>query len=218
MRVCAQTFESELGVDALETLKVVLQEDLREGLHVEIGTAAGGTLKELLRLYADEPVKPNFLVIDPMTYFPEQLKIVKDNISTVSYPDERVEFMISKGGEAFDKFRLGDVCPISFLLIDGSHKIKYVTQDAQWLDFVEIGGVVCFDDYQAGFQGVDWVVDQVVNSSKCFERIAYAGRLLILRKIADKQTPIVMRRHMVMAALLHPFLQIVQSLRKRLRN
>ncbi len=114
----------------------------------------------------------------------------------------------------FDKFRVGGVHPISFLLIDGSHKIKYVTQDAQWLEFVEIGGVVCFDDYQAGFQGVDWVVDKVVNSSKCFERIAYAGRLLILRKIAEKQTPIVTRRHMIMAALLHPLLQISQSLRK----
>ncbi len=60
MRACAQTFESELGTEALETLKAVLKRDLRKGLHVEIGTAAGGTLKELLSLYAGESVKPNF--------------------------------------------------------------------------------------------------------------------------------------------------------------
>src|SRR6056297_2502919 len=63
--------ESERGL-----IRRVLSEANLSGRHLEIGTAAGGTLKEMIGVYADRETCPQFVVIDPFTYFDDQLKKV----------------------------------------------------------------------------------------------------------------------------------------------
>ena len=216
MRACAETFESELGLDALEALKRTIKTSDLKGLHVEIGTAAGGTIREIISSYEDELDCPDFLVVDPMNYFPNQLETVRKNISGL-HAAGKVQFIVETGGSAYKLFQK-DSRAISFLLIDGSHKVKYVCQDAQWINNVEVGGLVCFDDFDCGFIGVDWVVKRYVLPTGCFEHLGYHGRLLLLRRIKAGRTPVVSAFDLALSYVLHPIFQLRTSILKRLRR
>ena len=216
MRAFAETFESELGLDALEALKRTIRTSDLKGLHVEIGTAAGGTIREIISSYEDELDCPDFLVVDPMNYFPNQLETVRKNLSGL-HAAGKVQFIVETGGRAYKLFQK-DSRAISFLLIDGSHKVKYVCQDAQWINHVEVGGLVCFDDFDCGFIGVDWVVKRYVLPTGCFEHLGYHGRLLLLRRIKAGRTPVVSAFDLALSHVLHPIFQLRTSILKRLRR
>ncbi len=57
MRACAKTLESELAEDELSFLLETIHASNYEGKHVEIGTAAGGTLWRMIeKVRADNPI------------------------------------------------------------------------------------------------------------------------------------------------------------------
>ena len=81
MRASATTLASEVPENELAALKAQLKRRRLKGSHLEIGTAAGGTLKELMRCYPNT-ARPRFVVVDPMRYFPDQLAIVRRNLAS----------------------------------------------------------------------------------------------------------------------------------------
>ena len=216
MRTCASTLESELDPEALNYLQELLAERSMWGLHVEIGTAAGGTLRKLLEVYDSKAKRPSFLVIDPMTYFPNQLDVVMQNVEHITWAKTKLRFEIASSSDAFARFRSRSGGLISFLLIDGSHKIKYVANDTRWLEHLEVGGVVAFDDYGAGFPGVDWVVHKIMLPNTDFKKIAIAGRLIAFEKVGNTFGAPLTIYQRILANVLHPCFQIRMSLRKRL--
>lgn len=214
MRATALTKDSELSLDALRYLLVELKERKFSGVHLEIGTAAGGTLKAILELYKKmEHEISNFFVIDPMTYFPNQYDIVVGNLRP-SVDISNVEFIQMKSGEAYRSKAREVIDNLDFVLIDGSHKIKYVAQDIRWAEHLNVGGLLCFDDYQAGFPGVDYVVDRLVLPTGMFEKVFFKGRLLVLRRVrADLK--MISGYQLLVCSVLHPIFQLRNSLRKR---
>src|SRR5690242_1757675 len=78
------TLESEMTPAELAFLGRVIQERNLNGVHLEVGTGAGGTLRFLLRLH-DGRVR--FVVVDPMTYFADQRETVLLNITEAGYRD-----------------------------------------------------------------------------------------------------------------------------------
>jgi predicted O-methyltransferase YrrM len=167
MRASATTLEPEIsGADLAAMVRALHAAPLR-GSHLEIGTAAGGTLRELMLAYPAEH-RPQFVVVDPMTYFPEQLSIVRRNLASAGIDPIGVEFRISKSWPALQKaLQSGE--RYSFIFIDASHKAHRVMQDICWARLLEPGGLLCFHDYAPRFPGVVFAVGRLLSANENYE-------------------------------------------------
>jgi predicted O-methyltransferase YrrM len=155
------------------------------GPHLEIGTAAGVTLAQMIRA-RPTPHDPPFVVVDNMGYFPDQLAVVRANLERHGVDPESVEFRIGDSGEIFAAAaRAGD--SFDFIVIDASHRIHKVTADLRWTRLLRPGGVVCLHDYGPGFPGVMRSVDRFLSRYPNYERLEEVGGLLVLRKRAPSR-------------------------------
>lgn len=187
-----------------------------KGRHLEIGTAAGGTLCFLMRCFGDGE-RPAFSVVDTMSYFPDQLALVRRNLAQHGLDAARVDFRVMSSGEAFVRAeRSGD--RFSFILVDASHKIRHVMADLRWMRLLEPGGLACFHDYAPRFPGVTRPVDRFLRRNPHFQRVELAGTLLCIRKEREAKRPEVSLMDRVWAHCWSPLLQAQQSLGKRLKR
>jgi predicted O-methyltransferase YrrM len=186
------------------------------GTHLEIGTAAGGTLRALMLAYPAER-RPRFVVVDPMTYFPDQLQIVRRNLAGAGIDPSEVDFRISKSWPAFRAAtRAGE--RFSFIFIDGSHKLHRVTQDLAWTRMLEPGGLVCLHDYTPRMPGVVRAVDRFLARHSNYQIDHRADTLLVIRKSAPSRTREVTTWDHVRAHAINTYHQLARGLTKRLRR
>ena len=215
MRQSAITWKSEMAEDDLSLLLDNLEIADFSGSHLEIGTAAGGTLVELGKFYQEKKKKVKFLVVDPMSYFDNQLEIVKANLDKNNIDPKSVEFLVGTSKQVFDSSVRRDL-NLDFILVDGSHKCRHVMKDLKWIQHLNINGIIAFDDYQSGFDGVDWVVDNFLKRHPGFEVIAQGQRLLLVKKVKARVGPMVSVFDLLVAEALNPFFQLKKSIMKRL--
>lgn len=181
MRRCATTLEAEMTAAEHELLLQALQQAPADGLRLEIGTAAGGTLCAMLEaLPADHR---QFVVVDPMKYFPHQLDTVRKNLRDHHLDPGLIDFRVSTSDQAFADAEARHET-YGFMLIDGCHKIRSVTIDLKWTRLLAVGGVVCFHDVTPTLRGVWLAVQRFVSRHPNYEVIAQADSLLALRKTA----------------------------------
>ncbi len=151
MRACAKTLESELAEDELSFLLETIHASNYEGKHVEIGTAAGGTLWRMIeKVRADNPHR--FVVVDPMKYFTDQLTLVQKNVYSRGISLDRVDFRIASSEEAFEDASR-ELETFDFIFIDGNHKLRYVAQDLRWARLLNAGGKLALHDYSSAHPG-----------------------------------------------------------------
>lgn len=216
MRESAITLAPEITEQELSGLISAMRAASLAGWHLEIGTAAGGTLRELMRFYSAEK-RPRFVVVDPMTYFPDQLAIVRRNLAGAGLDPDTVDFRISKSWPAFRAAeRNGE--HYSFIFVDGSHKMNRVMQDLSWTRLLEPGGLICFHDYEPRMPGVMRAVDYFLARHRNYEVIGRAERLLLVRKTARSLAPEVSAIDRAWAQVENVYHQLARSLRKRLRG
>ena len=216
MRACATTLASELADDELVALTSLLRTEKLKGTHVELGTAAGGTLVEMLKAYpAGE--RPRFVVVDTMQYFPDQLALVRKNLESNGLDPAQVEFRVARSGDAYEALTRKPE-DLAFILIDANHKLKYVTQDLRWARFLKPGGILCLHDYCAGSEGVIIAVDRFLKRNKNYQRLQLTNRLLIIRKIAATDSAEISGTDMTFAKAVTPILQLKKSITKRLQR
>jgi hypothetical protein len=67
--------------------------------HLEIGAAAGGTLKRMLLGYPAAE-RPKFVVVDPLTYFPAQSEAVEANLASAGIDARSIEFRVETSAKA----------------------------------------------------------------------------------------------------------------------
>ena len=173
-RPCAATGRPEMAEAELEALKGWLQREKLTGKHLEIGTAAGGTLCFMMQCY-QEGTRPPFVVIDMMRYFADQLEVVKQNLSQHGLDDDEVDFRVTSSDAAFQVAERARET-FDFILVDAAHKIRYVMNDLRWMRLLEVGGLACFHDYSARFKGVTWSLDRFLRRNRHFTRVGLAGR------------------------------------------
>jgi hypothetical protein len=94
-------------------------------------------MRETMMKCFNETTRPLFVVVDPMSYFANQLEIVKRNLRTHKLALDFVDFRVSTSAEAFKKSENMRET-FDFMLIDGAHKIRYVTQDLSWLEMAHL--------------------------------------------------------------------------------
>lgn len=213
MRESATTLASEVSGNELSALLSVLRSSALTGPHLEIGTAAGGTLKELILSYP-EGKRPPFVVVDPMSYFPDQMAIVRRNLSSAGIDPDMIEFRVGKSWPMFQNAeRKGE--RFSFIFIDGSHKIHHVTEDLAWTRLLEVGGIVCFHDYADKFPGVMNAVDRFLRRYPEYRILTRIESLLVVQKNAAGSRREISAWDRVRARLMNIRHQLDESLRKR---
>lgn len=212
MRESATTLASEVSENELASLLSVLKEGKLSGQHLEIGTAAGGTLKELIRAYPDGR-RPHFVVVDPMSYFPDQMAIVRRNLSSAHIDPDEVEFRIGKSWPMFLRAEKSKE-RFSFIFVDGSHKIHHVTEDLAWTRLLDAGGLVCFHDYVPRFPGVMKPVDRFLKQHANYGVVKHVESLLIIKKIRPGRLE-VSAWDRTRARLQNIYYQLAQSFEKR---
>lgn len=178
MRGCATTGSPEIKNVVISRMVSLLREKGFKGGHLEIGTAAGGTLKKLMLAY-DQP-RPQFVVIDPMTYFPHQYEIVKKNLLDAGIDSQEVVFHIKKSSEAYKNLFLSSE-RFDFILIDGAHKIKQVWQDLRFANMLNMGGILYMDDY-VGVPQVRIPVDRFLANNPGYKKLFSVERGLFIEK------------------------------------
>jgi predicted O-methyltransferase YrrM len=214
-RRCATTLKPEMTDEELSGLKGWIQEASLEGRHLEIGTAAGGTLCFMMNSFEGD-ARPAFAVVDTMAYFDGQLDIVKSNLTQNGLDARQVDFRIMSSDAAF-AISEAEGERFDFILVDASHKIRHVMADLRWLRLLNVGGLACFHDYAARFKGVCWPIDRFLQRSSQFSRVGLAGSLLCIRRDTTSARPEVTSCDRIWALLWSPILQLDLSLQKRLK-
>ena len=212
-RPSATTLEPEMTDAELSALKSWVQDADLKGAHLEIGTAAGGTLCFLMKLYPDD-TRPSFSVVDTMSYFPDQQDIVSRNLTDHGIDAGVVDFRVKSSDAAFREAEAaGD--QFDFILVDASHKIRYVMDDLRWMRLLNPGGIACFHDYAPRFKGVRWPIDRFLRRNPHFARVGQADSLLCLRKDRAAENVEVSTIDRLWARICSPILQWDLSLQKR---
>lgn len=214
-RESAATHAPELAQEELAYL-LDLVKNYPRGRCLEIGTAAGGTLCAMMTSFSPSE-RPQFVVIDPMTYFRDQLKIVAANIRRNGLGADQVDLRVSTSADAFPE-AAGRGESFDFIFVDGAHKIRYVTQDLRWTRLLRVGGTVCFHDYGGKHKAVTWAVDRWLRKHPNYRRQALKGTLLSILKETGSSSLEIGRGDEYWAAICSPYLQLQSSLAKRLRR
>lgn len=212
-RPSASTLEPEMTDEELSGLKSWLQTAGLKAGHLEIGTAAGGTLCFLMNQYAATD-RPQFTVVDTMSYFADQMDTVKRNLTNHELAPGQIDFRVMSSDNAFAKAE-ADKDRFDFILVDASHKVRYVMNDLRWMRLLNVGGLACFHDYAPQFKGVRWPIDRFLRRNPHFTRVDQAGSLLCLRKEREAARPEVTGADRLWAWTCSPILQWDLSIQKR---
>jgi len=187
MRRCATTLEGEMTPVEHAFLVDLLKREKFDGPHLEIGTAAGGTLCAMMRCFDDDH-RPQFVVVDRMTYFPDQLEAIETNLRRHGLDPVKVDFRIATSNSAFRAAQdRGEA--FDFILLDGGHKILNVMADLRWARLLHVGGMICLHDYIAKFPGVKLSVDRFLAGHPHFHVLGQAGSLIALQKVSTGRRP-----------------------------
>jgi SAM-dependent methyltransferase len=213
MRQSATSMESELQPAELAALQALLRSAQSRGRHLEVGTAAGGTLKELLLCYP--PPRPRFVVVDSFRYFPDQKEIVADNLRNAGLDPADVDMRAmdsesalaaaTAAGEQFD-----------FILIDANHQARHVISDLRWAKLLRPGGYLCLHDYGPRFPGVIWATDRFLANNPNYRRVSLTLSLMVIQKSETSARDEVGAIDLVLGKLLTPLHKLAHSIRKRI--
>jgi hypothetical protein len=183
------------------------------GPHLEIGTAAGGTLRELMQCYS--PPRPRFVVVDPFRYFPDQKRIVEANLRSAGLDPAEAELREAFSGDALAAARAAGE-RYDFIFIDANHEARHVIRDLRWARLLAPGGYLCLHDYQPNFPGVIWAVDRFLRRNGNYRRTAQHGSLIVIEKLAKSRDEEVGAADRLFGDLLSQSHRLRRSVRKRI--
>ena len=210
-RASAIDLQPELSSAELDAMKSLVQQYPKTGKHLEIGTAAGGTLRELMLCYTKS--RPQFVVIDPFTYFPDQLKIVKDNLRGADIDPEQVDFRKGYSWPQLD-VAMSQNESFDFIFIDGHHDASHVMEDLRWTRLLNADGFVCLHDYKPKFPGVKWATERFLRQNPNYTKIIHADSLVVLKKSELNGTE-VSDRDLSISKYMNRILKYKRSIMKR---
>lgn len=203
---------SELSGEELAGLRALLKSVGLSGPHLEIGTAAGGTLKELMLCYS--PPRPRFVAVDPFKYFPDQKRIVETNLRSAGIDPAEVDLREAFSGDALAAARAAGE-RYDFIFIDANHEARHVIRDLRWARLLSPGGYLCLHDYQPNFPGVVWAVDRFLDRNRHYRRSAQHGALVVIEKLAESGGDEVGAADFLLGDLLSQSHRLRRSARKR---
>jgi len=185
MEHCSISLKPELSDVEINALCSILKSGSLSGAHLEIGTAAGGTLVEMMKCYSDEK-RPPFHVVDLMKYFPRQKDTVEKNIEKDGLNIADVTFHVGKSEDIFLQC-MASKMTYDFIFIDAAHKINYVTKDLRWSRMLNVNGFLCLHDYHE--KDISVPVDLFLSHHKNYKKIGLYDILIVLQKVSVSSRP-----------------------------
>lgn len=174
--------ESEMTESEIALLLAELESTKNIVNILEIGTAAGGTLVHVLKSLPGVG-RPKVVVIDTFDYFTDHLSVFKKNLSDNGFDPESIDARAVRSNIALkDSLRRQET--FSFIIVDGSHKMKHVTQDLRWLSLLSVGGKAALHDYSDNLPGVKLAVDTFLRQNGNYKLKSKADTLMVLEKTA----------------------------------
>jgi hypothetical protein len=184
MRISGIDLTSECSDDEVSEISRLIVDEHISGNFLEVGTAAGGTLVEIIKAAKKVSRDSRFFILDTFTYYENQKEKVLQNLKIHGHTEASVTLW---EGTSEQYLRLQDnrSPQFQFMFIDGDHRASYVQKDLEWLNYLSVGGVVCFHDYCPRFPGVVWSVDRIFSYSSSFEVVAKCDTIIALRRVDD---------------------------------
>ena len=215
-RESAITLKSEMTDAEVYSIKNAIKDSKLTGLHIEIGTAAGGTLCEILKCYQNElkVVPPQFIIIDPLNYFDDQYEKICLNLKNNGLSQNNITFEKNKSSIAFRNLS-AHAGEIDFILIDGNHKINHFVGDLRFSRYLKAGGLLLIHDYSNGFKGIHSATNNFLNRYTNYEVVSHVDCLIILRKESISNSIEISPLTLLSAHFRNLMDQVLNSLRKR---
>jgi hypothetical protein len=206
-----------MSQDSLRSIMNLINEDNPHSRYLEIGTAAGGTLVEIIKYRNHlEAGKADFIVVDPFNYFANQFEIVLQNLKNNNITKDAVRFFKMTSRESFVNHRKDVVKDgLDFILIDGNHKINYVMRDLCWGTCLNVNGFLLIHDYSEKFPGVYRAVNRFIAKNDNYQVIDITDSLLTLRKNSISNSTEVTGLDLIRSDLWALFYQLKASFLKR---
>ena len=214
MRQSGIDLSSECSISERACIAEAIKSLSTGGNFLEVGTAAGGTLKEIIQTADNEKLVAKFYVLDPFTYYPDQLKKVHKNLSNSDIDPFRVTFWEGTTDSHLTK-ALEDGLNFKFIFIDGDHKAYPVMNDLRWMELLEVGGVACFHDYCDKFPGVAWSLEHFLSRNDQFSKILEAETLRVIQRNGENIVA-VNKLDLLKSKFMQVFLRLQRSIKKRL--
>lgn len=216
-RESAITLKSEMTDAEVYSIKNAIKDSKLTGLHIEIGTAAGGTLCEILKCYQNElkVVPPQFVIIDPLTYFDDQYEKICLNLKNNGLSQNNITFEKNKSSIAFRNLS-AHAGEIDFILIDGNHKINHFVGDLRFSRYLKAGGLLLIHDYSNGFKGIHSATNNFLNKYRNYEVLSHVDSLIVLRKKTETNIREVSKMDLLTSKLVNIYQQISKSIHKRI--
>ena len=207
------TLESEMSPEELALLASTLRAAPSDGSYLEVGTSAGGTLCRMLAALSPAQ-RSRFVVVDTFEYFQDQSEIFRRNLIERGFePDELKIRAMPSAAALLEARRTGET--FAFMLIDASHKLRYVMEDLGWLGLLSAGGMAALHNYAELWPGVQIAADRFLRRNPHYAVAGRAGSLLVLRKQSVSVRPEVGLNDLVFARTRSVLMQWQQSWRKR---
>lgn len=222
-RASAQTLAPEITAEEMQSLSQAVallhRHDPAAPLdpYLEVGTAAGGTLVQVMGMFPAAR-RPRFVVVDPMTYFPGQLNVVQRNIREHGFDPQEVDFWIGRSKAIYPQ--LAGIGPaMGCVFIDGDHSFRGVTYDLNWAKLLRPGGLLIFHDYfPHGSPDVVRAVDRFLKRCSNYRQVSWVNSLLVLEKTGPSSKPEVTTFDVMRATILTLLLRLLRSCRKRVKR
>jgi Methyltransferase domain len=139
-----------------------------------------------MMLAYSEPERPKFVVVDPMTYFPNQRETVASNLASAGIDPRSVDFRVEPSAKALKKALCAQE-RFDFILIDGNHALRAVTEDLRWTRLLTPKGFVCLHDYEkqrhAVIPGVKYALDAFLGRRSNYRLRRIVGAMAIVQKL-----------------------------------
>ena len=132
---------------------------------------------------------------------------MRENLARHNIGVDAVDIRVAKSDAAFKHAEAAHE-RFDFVLIDGSHKVRAIMGDLRWSRLVNVGGLICLHDYSSRFPSVRMAVNHFLRRNRNYQRVAQAGSLLALRKVAAATRQEVARADELYASALHLLLKI----------
>lgn len=181
MRISGIDLTSECSDEEVAEINRIIFEERISGNFLEVGTAAGGTLVEIMKSAKKISDDSKFFILDTFNYYPDQKEKVIQNLNNHGLSTNQLTMWEGNTEQYFSQCE-AQALKFQFIFIDGDHRASFVQKDVKWLNQLSINGIACFHDYCPRFAGVMWAVDRIFSFSSSFEVLSKRDRLLIVRR------------------------------------